>query len=73
VAVERLLAVPTDVDVVSDLLADAASIPSGPRPSKAWLKRTGELLAGRPGVVALVRELLELAHTCKPVEVDFWG
>jgi hypothetical protein len=73
VALQRLLAVTTDVDIVSDLLAHAATIPSGPRPTKAWLKRTGELLAGRPGVVALVHELLELAHSCEPVEVELWG
>ncbi|MEW2383885.1 DUF4132 domain-containing protein [Micromonospora sp. NPDC047707] len=73
VAVERLSAVTADVDVVSNLLAHTGTIPAGPRPSKTWLKRTGELLADRPRVVALVRELLELAHTCEPAEVESWG
>ncbi|MEV6926620.1 hypothetical protein AB0M46_19255 [Dactylosporangium sp. NPDC051485] len=72
-ALECLSVVTADVDVVSDVLTHAATIPSGPRPTKSWLKRTGELLAGRPGVVALVRELLELAHTCEPAETEFWG
>jgi hypothetical protein len=72
-AVERLLAVTAETEVVSDLLAHVGRIPPGPRPSAAWLKRAGALLAGRPGVVALVRELLELAHTCEPAELDYWG
>lgn len=67
-ALERPLAVTEDVRVVSDLLEHAAKIPSGPRPSKAWLTRTGELLAGRPGVAGLVRDLLELVYACEPVE-----
>ncbi|SBT46894.1 DUF4132 domain-containing protein [Micromonospora narathiwatensis] len=73
VAVERLLAVTVDTDAVSDLLDHAGRIPPGPRPSRSWLKRAGDLLAGRRGVVALVRELLELAHTCEPAELDYWG
>jgi hypothetical protein len=72
-AIERLAAVTTDVDAVSDLLTHAAAIPASPRPTKAWLKRTGELLDGRPAVVALVRDLLELAHNCPHVDTGFWG
>jgi hypothetical protein len=74
-AVEHLREVTTDADAISDLLSHAATIPRGPRPSKAWLRRTGELVADRPGVATAVRDLLELARTCEPFMSDYrgWG
>ncbi|MCW6010108.1 DUF4132 domain-containing protein [Micromonospora sp. CPCC 205371] len=73
VLVERLAAITSGAEAVSDLLAHAASIPVGPRPTKSWLKRTTELLARHPGVLPMVRELLELAHTCEPAETEWFG
>jgi hypothetical protein len=72
-AVERLEAVTTNVDAVSALLAHAAAVPAGPRPKPAWLRRTDELVAAHPGLMPLVRELVELGHTCRPIDTTYYG
>ncbi|HTJ39128.1 MAG TPA: DUF4132 domain-containing protein, partial [Dactylosporangium sp.] len=72
-AVQRLAAVPgADTEAVAALLDHALDLTSGPRPTKAWLRRAGELLDGRPGLVALLHDLLRLAHTCEPAMVERW-
>ena len=72
-AVERLASVTTEVDAVSTLLAHAAGIPAGPRPTQKWLRRTDELLAAHPALTPLVRELVELGYTCPPIETTYYG
>ena len=57
---------------LGELLDHALTRTSGPRPTKAWLRRTGELLEGRPDLVALLHALLDLAHTCAPAPVHYW-
>ncbi|MET7420095.1 DUF4132 domain-containing protein [Dactylosporangium sp. NPDC005555] len=69
-AVEHLRAAPADAAAIAGLLDHALTLTSGPRPTKAWLRRTGELLDGP--LVALVHHLLQLAHTCPPAMVRQW-
>ncbi|MGI5237846.1 DUF4132 domain-containing protein [Dactylosporangium sp. CA-139066] len=72
-AVERLAAVPAaEAEAAVALLDHALEVTSGPRPTKTWLRRAGELLDGRPGLVALLHDLLTLAHACPPAPVEQW-
>jgi Domain of unknown function (DUF4132) len=73
VALVRLAAVTEDVERISELLIHAASATSGPRPTKAWLKRASELLAGISGAPTLVRDLLEAIPTCDPAPTRAFG
>ncbi|GAA3219373.1 DUF4132 domain-containing protein [Dactylosporangium siamense] len=70
--VEHLRTAPAGVDALGPLLDHALTLTSGPRPTKVWLRRTGELLDGRPELVGLVRDLLDLAHAAPPAVVAFW-
>ncbi|MEV0132442.1 DUF4132 domain-containing protein [Dactylosporangium sp. NPDC050688] len=69
-AVEHLRRVPAGA--LGELLEHALTVTSGPRPTKGWLRRTAGLLDGHPELVKLLRELLELAHTCRPVPFMDW-
>ncbi|GAA3453792.1 DUF4132 domain-containing protein [Dactylosporangium matsuzakiense] len=63
----------TDPQAVRDLLDHARALASGPRPTRAWLGGAAALLDGRPGLLALVHDLLELAHTCPPALTRAYG
>jgi hypothetical protein len=71
-AVEHLRSAPAGVEALGALLDHALTVTSGPRPTKTWLRRTGELLDGRSELVALLHDLLELAYTCQPAQVEQW-
>jgi hypothetical protein len=70
--VEHLRSAPAGADGLGALFDHALTSASGPRPTKTWLRRTGELLRDRPELVTLVHDLLELAHSCPPAVVEFW-
>ena len=72
-AIRRLDAVTDDVGPVSDLLSHAATATSGPRPTKSWEKRMGEILAATPPAPALLDDLLDGVLTCTPATVERWG
>ncbi|WP_326999892.1 DUF4132 domain-containing protein [Dactylosporangium sp. NBC_01737] len=71
-AVEYLRPARPGADTLGELLDHALTVTSGPRPTKTWLQRTGELLDGRPDLVTLLHALLHLAHTCAPAPVHYW-
>ncbi|MFF5227753.1 DUF4132 domain-containing protein [Dactylosporangium sp. NPDC000521] len=70
--VEHLRSAPAGADELGPLLDHALALASGPRPTKAWARRAAELLDGRPQLVALLHDLLELAYTCRPAQVEHW-
>ncbi|WP_327000147.1 DUF4132 domain-containing protein [Dactylosporangium sp. NBC_01737] len=71
-AVEHLRTAPPGAGALGPLLDHALAVASGPRPTKTWLRRTGELLDGSPELVALLHDLLHLAHSCRPATVRHW-
>jgi hypothetical protein len=72
-AIRRLDAVRDHAGPVSDLVAHAASATSGPRPTKSWEKRMGEILASAPPAPALLDDLLNGVLTCAPATVHSVG
>lgn len=67
-AAARLATVTTGVDAVTALLWHLAATASGPRPGSAWVKRAAELAV--PVDPALIRDLLDDAVSCTPLEVE---
>jgi hypothetical protein len=72
-AVGRLTGVVDDPGAITNLLEHAAGIPSGPRPTQAWLKRAVGLLDGVGSAPGLVHDLLIGAATCEPAPVRIDG
>jgi hypothetical protein len=72
-AVDYLRTAPADAGALAALLDHALTLTSGPRPTKTWLRGTGELLQDRPELVTVAHDLLELAHTARPTVVTLYG
>jgi hypothetical protein len=72
-AIDRLTRVDDDTGRITNLLEHAMGVSSGPRPTQAWVRRTGELLAGVGSAPDLVHDLLVGAATCEPAPVRMHG
>jgi hypothetical protein len=72
-AVELLRGRHDAAGAIPDLVSYLATATSGPRPTRAWVKRASELIERAPDGEGLIRDLLDGVLTCQPVGIEQWG